>query len=468
MDKVRRILIHRGHHDIAELLKGGRYEINQSSTYGSYLFSQLSMVEVYVPLNAYDELINLPDDKKQLILDAFLTIHPPKDHSIEITGVEYYADVDVNLNPENAFKITIVTRKNILDEILLISEDLDRAFWGKLNLVEFLKRIWPLDSMPAIDYRFKTASEDIWQHVVGNDDWSYIYLFEEYLGLFNCSDEQFRNFLEQLVHPLVRTSETQEQYVSVINHHLRNDGYQLIAREQISGYPIYRVVSLDAGIQEKVKNLIFAADGPKPELILSDSLNNDIQIVKNAEYCLVFDRPIPHKGLRWGNLVEWWASRSNNGEPTIETERDLYRRLLRSLASEPEKLLFETYFGRLRPELRDQLPALIPQVYLHYDPYTLKQLQNSQRVSRQRMDFLILFSNHERIIIEVDGKQHYAEDDTASPRKYAEMVSADRQLRLTGYEIYRFGGYELQGDRGKDLVETFFRGLFQKHGIPIK
>jgi hypothetical protein len=42
---------------------------------------------------------------------------------------------------------------------------------------------------------------------------------------------------------------------------------------------------------------------------------------------------------------------------------------------------------------------------------------------RERMDFLLLLPRGERIVLEVDGKQHYAQGDTASPRLYSEMVS---------------------------------------------
>lgn len=28
------------------------------------------------------------------------------------------------------------------------------------------------------------------------------------------------------------------------------------------------------------------------------------------------------------------------------------------------------------------------------------------------------------------------------PRSYAKMVKGDREMRLKGYEVYRFGGYE--------------------------
>src|SRR5690606_24500522 len=50
------------------------------------------------------------------------------------------------------------------------------------------------------------------------------------------------------------------------------------------------------------------------------------------------------------------------------------------------------HYYRAFKDLGDTLPALIPQVYLHYDPYTLAQLGGVGRLPRQRMDFLLLFS----------------------------------------------------------------------------
>jgi hypothetical protein len=41
-----------------------------------------------------------------------------------------------------------------------------------------------------------------------------------------------------------------------------------------------------------MKNLIFAADGPKPRIVLRDAINNDLEIAGNAGYCLVYDRPL--------------------------------------------------------------------------------------------------------------------------------------------------------------------------------
>ncbi|MFP5361384.1 MAG: hypothetical protein ACLGI5_01485, partial [Thermoleophilia bacterium] len=72
-----------------------------------------------------------------------------------------------------------------------------------------------------------------------------------------------------------------------------------------------------------------------------------------------------------------------------------------------------------------------------------------------------------RVVIEVDGKQHYAEGNAASPRRYAEMVSEDRRLRLTGYEVYRFGGAELSptDPDAPRLVREFFDKLICRHGV---
>ena len=108
-----------------------------------------------------------------------------------------------------------------------------------------------------------------------------------------------------------------------------------------------------------------------------------------------------------------------------------------SLASDGERNVFSVYYRAFK-DLSDKLPALIPQVYLHYDPYTLAQLGGVGRLSRQRMDFLLLFSDAGRVVVEVDGSQHFAEDGKPSLARYADMVAADRDLRLAGYEVYRF------------------------------
>ncbi|HYT41265.1 MAG TPA: hypothetical protein VEP90_02870 [Methylomirabilota bacterium] len=222
------------------------------------------------------------------------------------------------------------------------------------------------------------------------------------------------------------------------------------------------------GVTGEVKNLIFAANRLKPEIVLIDAVNNTIDIVENAEYCLVYDEPISQNGLLWSDLVAWW-SKKDSYTNLVQAEQHLYSRLKDSINSKVEELLFYTYYKEFRQILAERLPALIPQVYLHYDPKTLKELQGRRRIPRQRMDFLILFSSKDRVVLEVDGKQHYAKGDVANPQEYARMVSEDRRLRLLGYEVYRFGGYELaELDKGKGIVANFFMRLFEKHSIAFE
>jgi hypothetical protein len=241
--------------------------------------------------------------------------------------------------------------------------------------------------------------------------------------------------------------------------HLYDEFQQIIARIESQALP---------GAAGEVKNLIFAANGPKPEIVLRDAAVNQIEIVKNKEYCLVYNRPISERGLSWEELVDWWRDREGLGGMERSDQRwGLYHRLLESIAkNECECILFKTYFARFWESLESKLPALLPQVYLHFDPYTVRQLGGIKRLPRQRMDFLLLLPYNRRVVIEIDGKQHYSEGNVPSPERYAEMVAEDRRIQLAGYEVYRFGGHEFVNKASAArAVEGFFAMLFNYHSI---
>jgi hypothetical protein len=213
-------------------------------------------------------------------------------------------------------------------------------------------------------------------------------------------------------------------------------------------------------VRGQLKNLIFAADGPKPKIVLRDAINNDLEITENAPYCLIYDRPLAETGLTWRQLTAWWAgSDSLPDEDQRAAARQLYARLLKSMAGNgAERLVFERYCSRYGAPDGFGQPALIPQVYVHYDPYTRT---TGGTLARQRMDFLLLLPRWRRVVLEVDGVQHYADGQgRASPARYAQMAAADRELRLAGYEVYRFGGHEI-ADRGRAaaVLDVFFSSL---------
>jgi very-short-patch-repair endonuclease len=84
------------------------------------------------------------------------------------------------------------------------------------------------------------------------------------------------------------------------------------------------------------------------------------------------------------------------------------------------------------------------------------------------MDFLMLLPNGVRVVLEVDGKQHYAgADSKADPNKYAAMAAADRDLRLSGYNVYRFGATDLIAPNGPTMVGEFSERLFRAHRLSL-
>ncbi len=311
-----------------------------------------------------------------------------------------------------------------------------------------------------------TLHSRINRHVYRNPgDWTPEQLFEE-LGAYDCSDRRFALLIEGMASSDVRPDEAeQRRFVALVNQSLRACSVELRETGSEGGYPIFTVTSLGTASAGRPKNLIFASS-VKPDLRFRDAVNNDIEVVTNAEHVLIYDRPIGVEGLRWHELQAWWAEQQGLSDEQ-EAKRTLYYRLLKCLppTSPPQKFVFETFFTTFRKRVQD-LPALLPEVWLHWDPKTVNE-RGADALARFRMDFLLLLPHGVRIVIEVDGKQHYGDaDGRASPSKYAEMVAADRDLRLTGYEVYRFGATELDGgEAARSAVKDFFERLFKKHGV---
>jgi len=357
---------------------------------------------------------------------------------------------------DNQPKLTIVTRQRICEEL-----DKMPNLNGRMTVADFISELMPVGELPSLDLRFPTFLQEIFQHTVQNDDWDNQLILDR-LGVMTASDEFLYEFLELLVHPTVREGDDQAEFVTVLNQVIGVDGFALEETDNLSGVPVFAISCPGVVVKGRPKNLIFASNGPKPEILLSDAVDNDIQVATNAEHVLVYDRLITHAGLTWADLVNWW--KTHPGADLENPERSLFCRLRESLASPPEQHFFRAYYKVFKDRL-NEWPALIPQVYLHYDPKTVRELAGKKRFIRQRMDFLLLLPDRVRVVVEIDGKQHYSENDgRASPRLYAEMMREDRILRLRGYELYRFGGRELPDySATEDVVRNFFSTLIGRH-----
>ena len=366
------------------------------------------------------------------------------------------------------------TRQMIIDELLMIG-----CVTGQMGVAEFVRKVYPkANNLPTTDYRFgmTTAIDDIRQHMDRNNDWGFEELFYSYLDFLKIDDEDFKYFLAQYVHPSIRRFQINDELekipfsndvcVEAINKYLTSDGLELKQTSTVANMPIYSVVPLNPGVNGQLKNIIFASKY-KPEIVLSDALNNDVTIVNNADKCLVYDEPIGEHGITWKELQDWY----DNGLYMLDTGTDMVTFMGNSLGDSPmEQLFFNTYL-ELAAEKDGKLPALFPQVWLYYDP-KLQKDRIKKIFEHQRMDFLMLFSESQRVVIEIDGVQHYADyvvgnkKHYASVDKYADMMAAQREMSLAGYDVYRFGTKELYDPAiGKRKVRAFFEGLFSKYGI---
>ena len=130
-----------------------------------------------------------------------------------------------------------MTRRSIVDFFTI-----SQTHWsGRLQDNEFLARLYDLNSLPSHEYRYRTASSDIFQHRVRNNDWENDWVFHDSrFNLLYESDEEFLRFLCETVHPIVRPDPDEaRKLVEVYNKELAPDGWTLVSVKEVSGKPIF-------------------------------------------------------------------------------------------------------------------------------------------------------------------------------------------------------------------------------------
>lgn len=333
------------------------------------------------------------------------------------------------------------------------------------RFMAILDSFWHLDDDPwSLGPSTRSLGARINRHFLRNTDWPVEELFEQ-LGAFDAGDARFARFAEALVAGDVLLDETvQRRLTTTMNEHLRTTGLELRQTGTLGGYPHFTLVPLQLAHARAPKNVIFATPA-KPDIRFLSAVDNDIEVVNGD--ALVYDRTVTDDGIRWRDLQSWWQEREHITDPG-EAKKSLYARLRASLPdnSPGQRILFDVYHRTLGSEVYD-MPALLPEVWLHWDPRTVRE-RGPQALLRFRMDFLLLLPHGQRIVLEVDGSQHYTRDRGRTPdtAKYAAMVAADRDLRLSGYEVYRFGHDELREETtALTLLEAFLPRLFQHHKV---
>lgn len=399
------------------------------------------------------------------VVRRVLATNPPSLHLKTRFAIE-----DVLWSLDDAVEITMRVRRELARGIKEARVTLVHS--GE-RFMDVLDTLWVLDDDPlgvggffGDDFSGSLRGK-IMQHYLRNDDLTTEELFDA-LGAFKAGNRRFTLFLERLVSPTAMPDEpAQRAVVEAANPYLRRAGAELVEVGDDDGYPVFAVLPTGTARNRRPKTVIFASKGKKPDIRLRSVMDHDIEIIDGAEHVLVYDRPLTTDGIRWSDLQAWWKDTQGLTDDE-EAKKSLYNRLLNCLPknSEPQRNLYKSYHQLYEARVYE-LPALLPEVWLLWDPKNRSQ-RTLDAMLGMRMDFLLLLPNSQRIVLEVDGAHHYSSDGTASPGKYADTVRADRELKLAGHEVFRFGAVELMDERRAHAVlQPFFADLFRRYSVRV-
>ncbi|VDS10825.1 hypothetical protein PARHAE_04044 [Paracoccus haematequi] len=157
-------------------------------------------------------------------------------------GFWVYAEITLLRTAQNSSKVADGkngprTRAALLDEMRARGT----IWFGALDEIAFLSRIYDLTTMPSRDSRYETAEGDIWQHCINNDDWPLDWIYSDpRFRLYATDQETLLKFICEVVHPIVRTdAEEQAALVQAFNGHLTGDGWELVEDTVLAGRPVF-------------------------------------------------------------------------------------------------------------------------------------------------------------------------------------------------------------------------------------
>lgn len=100
-------------------------------------------------------------------------------------------------------RLTEITKRDVyelfrdgyIEEDIFVTEKVEYPYYGRLEELEFLERLYDLENMSSNDSRYSNAKGDIIQHTINNDDFPYCWVFQDdRFELNNGTDEIFLRF----------------------------------------------------------------------------------------------------------------------------------------------------------------------------------------------------------------------------------------------------------------------------------
>ncbi len=168
IEKIAQVLRYRNRNDLAKALCGSKYVLNESSTYGSRLFSLLTSVEIYAPIHKHDLLQKLSEEDKQEIIKAFHALYPVRENDIEISHIEFLIDPDspMPLSPRQTEYLSKIDYEYITEQVKkcdnkIADGDFEGAITNARSLIESICKYILDDS--GMEYNPKSDLPDLYK-----------------------------------------------------------------------------------------------------------------------------------------------------------------------------------------------------------------------------------------------------------------------------------------------------------------
>lgn len=266
-------------------------------------------------------------------------------------------------------------RINIVKEIYNNPLFLGDLRGEETGILEFLDKLWPLRAMPSTDQRYSNARDDVWQHMVRNEDWDYDYLFLDRFRDTYENEETFVKFVELSVHPSLFSNEDDRRKMREdVDALLRNSKCCLVGKDYFDGKLVYSVgeitsshIPMPESVQENTIPFYYGNDTVKvyPCFVLADVEWNDWYkwyTKFSLEYCecdnkstIIGQLKIMKKDVEATNSVLPHMFKTLDDDwCSLGMEFSYYERIKQTVGANYQSVLYGLRDAAILPAVRDQ------------------------------------------------------------------------------------------------------------------
>jgi hypothetical protein len=233
--------------------------------------------------------------------------------------------------------LTSLTRRKVFQSLENVK------WWGVVDEMAFLSRLYDLTKLPSTDPRHRDADGDIRRHRFANEDWTDDWVqYDDRFRLQHGDDEVLLRFLAEMLHPDLREVDEANRLALELNSHLSRDGWELYPIAAVSGYPTYgwrrrppSTILTPSGFPTDAEQFV----GSIAELLRHRGRDRELAVLANSEFEIT---KTSHDN--WDDGITGWSL-------ACACDAGLYARL-----TEAERGDTESYIDRVCSEIFRQFP----------------------------------------------------------------------------------------------------------------